>query len=85
MLPAPGTQGGLQKLTKGMSLVAQWLRIGFQHRVVQSPVGPVPVCPSDRAQGHPRVNQMLKEKAKEGNGSFPRTCRSEAISAKPHS
>ena len=26
---------------------------------------------------------MLKEKAKEGNGSFPRACRSEAISVKP--
>ena len=40
MLLAAGTQGGLQKPTKGMSLVAQWLRISFQHRVVQSLVGP---------------------------------------------
>lgn len=85
MLLAPGRQGSLRKLTTGMSLVAQWLRIGFQRRVVQSLVGPVPVCPSDRARGHPRVNQMLKEKAKEGSGSSPRACRSEAISVKPRS
>lgn len=45
MLLAPGMQGALQKLTKGISLVAQWLRIGFQHRVVQSLVSPCACVP----------------------------------------
>ena len=38
-LPAPGTQGP-PEADRGVCLAAQWLRTGFQRRVVQSLVGP---------------------------------------------